>query len=204
METRNETATTTTSPKPTRTPAPMNGVDTPALFATIGAVRGQPELAQFVFRATNRWQQGTHSRTRIESFHGAGGTHAHRREFTYDADHPQVLVGRDQGPTPVEFLLHALASCLTAGIGNIAAARGVTLYEVESIVEGDIDLRGTLGLSGEVRNGYRQLRVSFRVKGDAPAEKLRNIVEQSRARSAVYDVLTNGVPVAVAITVHGG
>ena len=110
----------------------MNGVDTPTLFATIGAVKGQPELGSFQFRATNRWQQGTHSRTRIEGFHGAGGEHAHAREFTYDADHPAVLVGRDQGPTPVEFLLHAIAACLTAGIGNIASARGVTLYEVES------------------------------------------------------------------------
>ncbi|WP_242342048.1 OsmC family protein [Anaeromyxobacter terrae] len=189
----------TTTKRPARTPVPMNGVDTPTLFATIGAVKGQPELGSFQFRATNRWQQGTHSRTRIEGFSGAGGEHAHAREFSYDADHPAVLVGRDQGPTPVEFLLHALASCLTAGIGNIAAARGVTLYEVESTVEGDIDLRGILGISTEVRNGYRQLRVSFRIKGDAPAEKLEEIVAQSRARSAVYDVLTNGVPVAVSV-----
>jgi uncharacterized OsmC-like protein len=197
-----QTATTQTAPtttKQARTPMPMNGVDTPTLFATIGAVKAQPELASFQFRATNRWQQGTHSRTRIEGFHGAGGEHDHAREFTYDADHPAVLVGRDQGPTPVEFLLHALAACLTAGIGNIAAARGVTLYEVESTVEGDIDLRGILGISGEVRNGYRQLRVSFRIKGDAPAEKLEEIVAQSRARSAVYDVLTNGVPVEMSV-----
>ncbi len=199
METMSTTAAAKSAKSP-RTPVPMNGVDTPALFATIGAVKAQPELAEFRFRATNRWQQGTHSRTRIEAFDGAGGTHAHLGEFTYDADHPQVLVGRDQGPTPVEFLLHALASCLTAGIGNIAAARGVTLYEVESTVEGDIDLSGILGISsGGVRNGYRQLRVSFKIKGDAPAEKLRAIVEQSRARSAVYDVLTNGVPVAIAV-----
>lgn len=196
-----ETTTTTPKPsKPTRKVVPMNGVDTPTLFATLDAVKAQPALARFRFRATNRWQQGTHSRTRIESFSGAGGEHVHAREMTYDADHPQVLVGRDQGPTPVEFLLHALAACITAGIGNIASARGVTLYEVESTVEGDIDLRGIFGQSSEVRNGYEQLRLSFRIKGDAPAEKLAEIVEQSRARSAVYDVLTNGVPVA--ITVH--
>ncbi len=201
METTTTTGTTSAAgAKPARTAKPMNGIDTPRLFATIGAVRAQPELGAFTFRATNRWQQGTHSRTRIEAFDGAGGTHAHEREFSYDADHPQVLVGRDQGPTPVEFLLHALASCLTAGIGNIAAARGVTLYEVESVVEGEIDLRGVLGISDEVRNGYRRLRVGFKVKGDASPQKLREIVEQSRARSAVYDVLTNGVPVE--ITVH--
>jgi uncharacterized OsmC-like protein len=195
-----ETMTTSPKPsKPTRKVVPMNGVDTPTLFATLDVVKGQPELAKFQFRATNRWQQGTHSRTRIESFSGAGGEHAHAREMTYDADHPQVLVGRDQGPTPVEFLLHALASCITAGIGNIAAARGVTLYEVESTVEGDIDLRGVFGHSSEVRNGYQQLRLSFKIKGDAPAEKLAEIVEQSRSRSAVYDVLTNGVPVAISV-----
>jgi uncharacterized OsmC-like protein len=199
METTATTKTAPTASKPARTPMPMNGVDTPALFATINAVKGQPELARFQFRATNRWQQGTHSRTHIEGFHGAGGEHEHAREMSYDADHPAVLVGRDQGPTPVEFLLHAIAACLTAGIGTIAAARGVTLYEVESTVEGDIDLRGILGLSREVRNGYRQLRVSFKIKGDAPAEKLEEIVAQSRARSAVYDVLTNGVPVEVAV-----
>ncbi|HVI73952.1 MAG TPA: OsmC family protein [Anaeromyxobacteraceae bacterium] len=193
------TTSATQTAKQPRKPIPLNGVDTPALFATIGAVKAQPELAGFTFRATNRWQKGTHSRTRFESFDGAGGTHAHQREFAYDADHPQVLVGRDQGPTPVEFLLHAIASCLTAGIANIAAARGVTLHEVESTVEGNIDLRGILGLSDEVRNGYRDIRVSFKIKGDASEQKLREIVEQSRARSAVYDVLTNGVQVAIAV-----
>jgi len=183
-------------------PEPRNGVDTPTLLATINAVGAQPELAQFRFRAVNRWQQGTHSRTRIHSFYGAGGEQMHEREFTYDADHPTVLVGRDQAPTPVEFLLHALASCLTAGIGNIAAARGVTLHEVESTLEGDIDLQGILGLSDRVRNGYRSIRATFTIKGDAPAEKLAQIVEQSRKRSAVYDVLTNGVPVE--LMVHAG
>jgi len=183
-------------------PEPRNGVDTPVLFATINAVGAQPELAKFKFRATNRWQQGTHSRTRIQSFYGAGSEQMHEREFAFDADHPAVLVGRDQAPTPVEFLLHALASCITAGIGNIAAARGVTLYEVEAMVEGDIDLQGILGLSDEVRNGYQGLRVNFKIKGDAPKEKLEQLVEQSRRRSAVYDVLTTGVPVS--ITVNAG
>jgi len=180
---------------------PLNGVDTPNLFATINVVRSQPELGAFQFRAKNRWVKGTHSQTRIESFSGAGGEHTHARAFDYDADHPAVLVGADNAPTPVEFLLHGLASCLTAGLANIAAARGVTLTEVESTVEGDIDLRGILGLSDEVRNGYRAIRVHFRISGDAPAEKLEQIVEQSRARSAVYDVLTNGVPVDITVAV---
>jgi uncharacterized OsmC-like protein len=179
---------------------PMNGVDTPTLFATINAVGQQPELATFQFRASNQWVGGTHSTSRIQSFSGAGGEQAHAREFKFDADHPAVLVGKDEGPTPVEFLLHALASCLTAGIANIAAARGVRLSEVSSEVEGDIDLRGILGLSQEVRNGYRNVRVNFTIKGDAPPETLRAIVEQSRARSAVFDVLTNGVPVTIGVT----
>jgi len=191
------TTATATPQKPM--PPPRNGIDTPTLLSTINAVGAQPELAKFQFRAENRWQTGTHSRTRIHSFSGAGGEQAHVKEYTYDADHPQVLVGKDQAPTPVEFLLHALAACLTAGIGNIAAARGVTLTEVESRVEGDIDLRGILGLSDKVRNGYQQLRVNFTIKGDAPPAVLEKIVEQSRKRSAVYDVLTNGVPVMVSV-----
>jgi uncharacterized OsmC-like protein len=178
---------------------PRNGVDVPNLFATIGVVRDQPELAKFRFRATNRWVAGTHSRTTIEQFSGAGGDHSHTQTFTYDADHPTVLVGLDQAPTPVEFLLHALGSCLMAGIANIAAARGVTLSSVEASIEGDIDLRGILGISNEVRNGYQQLRVEFHIDGDASPEVLREIVEQSRDRSAVYDVLTHGVDVSVTV-----
>ncbi len=188
-----------TNMKEKKMPGPRNGVDTPTLFATINAVAAQPELARFQFRATNRWQQGTHSRTRIQSFYGAGEERMHERETVCDADHPEVLVGRDQGPLPVEYLLHALASCLMAGIGNIAAARGITLYEVESTVEGDIDLQGLLGLSDKVRNGYQGIRMNFKIKGDAPAEKLRQVIEQSRNRSAVYDVLTNGVPVSITV-----
>jgi len=179
--------------------APRNGVDTPTLFATIDAVKGQPELAKFQFRVSNRWVNGTNSRSRIESFSGAGGDHAHKRAYEFDADHPAVLVGADEGPTPVEFLLHGLAACITAGIANVAAARGVTLTEVSSRIEGDINLLGLLGLSKEVRNGYQKIRATFDVKGDAPAEKLREIVAQSQARSAVFDVLTKGVPVEIAV-----
>ncbi|HVS01645.1 MAG TPA: OsmC family protein [Thermoanaerobaculia bacterium] len=178
-----------------QTPIARNGVDVPTLFATLDAVKGQPEIAKFQFRAQNRWQTGTHSRTTLHGYYGAGQEMTHRQAYTYDADHPPVLVGADNGPTPVEFLLHALAACLTAGLINIAAARGVDLTEVESTVEGDIDLLGIFGMSDEVRNGYQGIRASFRIRGDAPEEVLRGLVEQSRARSAVYDVITNGVPV---------
>jgi uncharacterized OsmC-like protein len=178
---------------------PLNGVDTPTLFATLNAVKAAPDLAKFRFRARNRWIEGTHSESTIDWFSGAGGEHTHALNFRYTADHPAVLVGADRGPTPVEFLLHALASCITAGIGNIAAARGVTLTSVTSTIEGNINLLGILGLSNDVRNGYERIRATFTIKGDAPAEKLREIVEQSRARSAVFDVLTNGVPIELTI-----
>src|SRR5262249_42604708 len=145
------------------------------------------------------WIDGTHSRSAIDGFFGVGEERSHTRTFSFDADHPAVLVGRDNGPTPVEFVLHALASCLTAGLANIAAARGIRLTEVRSTVSGDIDLNGILGLNPAVRNGYQGITVKFTVKGDAPAEKLRALVEQSRARSAVYDVITNGVPVSVEV-----
>ena len=192
--------TVTTEPKAARpVPAPRNGVDTPTLFATIGVVADKPELAKFQFRANGSWINGTHSRVTMSGFSGAGGEHNHVADYTADADHPVVLTGTDQGPTPVEYLLTALSACITAGIANIAAARGVTLEEVESAVEGDIDLRGILGLSDEVRNGYEGIRINFRIRGDAPPEKLREVVEQSRSRSAVFDVLTKGVPVSFSI-----
>ena len=176
-----------------------NGVDTASLFATLDAVKQAPEAAKFQFRAHNQWLSGTHSRGTIADYFGVGEERSHERTFVFDADHPAVLVGRDQGPTPVEFVLHALAACLTAGLANIAAARRVKLTEVRSTVTGDIDLNGILGLKPQVRNGYERITVRFSIKGDAPAEKLREIVEQSRARSAVYDVVTNGVPVTIEV-----
>ena len=176
-----------------------NGVDTAALFATLDAVKAAPQAAQFQFRATNTWVSGTHSRGTIDDFYGAGANRTHERTFHFDADHPAVLVGRDNGPTPTEFVLHALAACLTAGLANIASARGIDLSEVTLTVIGDIDLRGILGLDPAVRNGYENIAVRFTVRGDAPAEELRALVEQSRARSAVLDVITNWVLVTVEV-----
>jgi uncharacterized OsmC-like protein len=176
-----------------------NGVDTTALFATLDAVKANPELAQFRFRASNTWVSGTHNKSSIDGFYGTGQDLAHEQAWTLDADHPAVLVGQDHGPTPVEYLLHALAACLTSGLANVAAARGVNLDEVTSTVEGDINLLGIFGLSDEVRNGFEHIKVSFRMSGDDP-DKLRKVVEQSRERSAVFDMLTNGVPVTVEVT----
>ena len=177
----------------------VNGVDTETLFATIGAVKQQPELARFQFRTMTEYVRGTHNRTTFCGFAGAGGEHEHRQEYTVDADHPAVLVGQDNGPTPAEHLLQALGACLTSGMANIAAARGIELGEVSCRVEGDIDLQGILGLSDEVRNGFEDIRVIFHVQGAAEAEQLASLVEQARARSAVYDVLTHGVPVSMSV-----
>ncbi len=176
-----------------------NGVDTATLFATLDAVKAAPAAAQFQFRATNEWLSGTHNRSTIDGYFGVGEERSHERTFHFDADHPAVLVGHDNGPTPVEYVLHALAACLTAGLANIAAARGVRLTEVRSTVVGDIDLNGILGLNPDVRNGYEKISVRFTVKGDAPAEVLKAIVEQSRARSAVFDVITNQVPITIEV-----
>ncbi|HSM44855.1 MAG TPA: OsmC family protein [Acidimicrobiia bacterium] len=183
----------------TRTTMPLNGVDVPTLFATLDVVKATPPAAEFQFRASNRWHSGTHSRSSIHGFFGAGDEQTHKTVYELDADHPEVLVGGDNGPTPVEFLLHAIAACITAGIGNIASARGIELHKVESWVEGDINLNGILGFDDSVRNGFRQLRVRFEIEGDAPRDVLEGIVAQSIARSAVYDVLTNGVPVDIEV-----
>jgi uncharacterized OsmC-like protein len=178
-----------------------NGVDVGTLFATIDAVKDDPDLARFQFRASNTWVSGTRNRSAIRGFFGAKQEMQHKQVTTLDADHPAVLVGEDNAPTPVEYLLHAIAACLTAGLANIAAARGVDLRRVTSTVEGDIDLLGILGLSdGSVRNGYEQIKVSFHIDGDADEHTLRGLVEQSRSRSAVYDVLANPTPVAIDVT----
>jgi uncharacterized OsmC-like protein len=189
--------TTIEAPAAKKTPVPMNGVNTPALFATIDVVRNQPQLGAFQFRATGEWLSGTHMRTMMSDFSGAGGEHTHATTHTAEADHPAVLCGEDRGPTPVEYILHALAACLTAGIANIASARGVKLESVHSSLEGDMDLRGILGLSKDVRNGFSGVGVTFTVKGDAPDAKLQEIVQQACARSAVLDILSNGIPISI-------
>jgi uncharacterized OsmC-like protein len=181
----------------TETPR-RNGVDVATLFATLDAVKDQKEIARFQFRASNTWVSGTHNRSQLSGFYGAMQELQHKQVTTLDADHPAVLVGQDNGPTPIEFVLHAIAACLTSGLANIAAARRVDLHKVTSTVEGDIDLLGLLGLSdGTVRNGYQQIRITFHIEGDADDATLRGLVEQSRRRSAVYDVLTNPTPIVI-------
>jgi uncharacterized OsmC-like protein len=177
-----------------------NGVDTDKMFATLDLIKTQPELAKFQFRATNRWIDGAHNRSTIKEFHAAGGEDTTRTAaFELDAGEPAILLGADTGPNPAEYLLHALAACLTTSIVYVAAARKVELTSVESTLTGDMDVRGALGVDDEPRNGFERIGVSFRVTGNASEEKLREVVDRARRRSAVYDMVTNGVPVAVEV-----
>jgi uncharacterized OsmC-like protein len=177
----------------------LNGVDTARLFTTIDAVRQHPDIGRFQFRVVNDWVSGTHSQGRFPGFSGAGQEHVHATRTVVDADHPAVLVGTDLGPTPAELLLNALGACLMAGLGNIAAARGIALRRVRCRVEGDIDLQGILGIDPTVRNGFQAVRAVFEVDGDADAATLNSLLAQSRARSAVFDVLTAGTAVTVEV-----
>ena len=183
-------------------PRIINGVNVDQLFGTLDAVKEQPSLATFQFRAQNRWIDGAHNQSTIQDFYGAGQEDESRSEaFVIDAGEPAILVGNDTGPNPAELLLHAIAACLTTSLVYAASARGVNLTSVESTVEGDLDALGALGLNDEVRNGFQQIRVSFRVAGDATDEQLRAIVDNAQRRSVVFDSITNGVPVAVDVTI---
>jgi uncharacterized OsmC-like protein len=179
-----------------------NGVDTQQMYGTLDAIKAQPELGRFEFRARNEWIAGAHNRSTIQGFYGAGQEDASRTQaFVVDAGEPAVLLGTDTGANPVEYLLHALAACLTTSIVYVAAARKVRLTSVESTLVGEMDVRGALGVSDEVRNGFERIGITFRVTGEAPDEKLREVVERAQARSAVFDMVTNGVRVDLEVAV---
>ena len=184
----------------TESPTLPNGVNVEALLGAREQFKTDTSLTQFKWRARNEWINGTHSRTVIDDFSGAGGEQAHRAPVSHDADHPEIFAAEDNGSTPVEFVLHALASCLTGGVASVAANRGVTLNSVASTIEGDMDLQGILGMDRNVRNGYSVIRVNFEIDADADAETVEAIVAQSQKRSAVYDVLTGNVPVEINVT----
>jgi uncharacterized OsmC-like protein len=178
----------------------VNGVSISQLGDTINAINENPGLARFQFRARNGWIDGGHNRSQIKDFYGAGQEDASRSEpFVLDADEPLVLLGGDQGANPVEFVLHALAACLTTSMVYHAALRGIVIQEVESTLEGDIDLRGSLGLTDEVRKGYQNIRVNFRVKADADAEALKELTKYS----PVLDIVSNPVPVTIEVEKTG-
>ncbi|MBJ7330112.1 MAG: OsmC family protein [Solirubrobacteraceae bacterium] len=175
-----------------------NGVDTATMFGTLDLLGEQPELGRFVFRAANEWVDGAHNRSEIRGFYAAGGEDATRDHgWTLDAGEPAILLGSDTGPNPAEHLLHALAACLTTTLVFVAAARKVELTRVCSHLEGEMDVRGCLGVDEGPRNGFERIRARFEIEGDAPAEKLDEILERAQARSAVFDMVTNGVTVEV-------
>ena len=174
----------------------MNGISTEELEKTVENVREHPELGKCRFRAHNEWLDGGNNHVRVKDFYAAGQEITSRREaFDFDADEPPLLLGHDRGANPVEYLLTALSSCMTTSIVYHAAANGIKIEELESDFEGDLDLQGFLGLSDKIRPGYQQIRATFRVKCDAPAEKL----EEFTKFSPVYDVVSKSVPVVVKI-----
>ncbi|MFI6321970.1 OsmC family protein [Nonomuraea sp. NPDC050556] len=174
-----------------------NGIDTATLQATVDAVRSRPSLARFRFRVRNRWVSGSRSQGWITEFFGAGQEHLHRRgDMVLHADQPAVLVGGDEAPAPIEHLLNALAACLTSSLVQAAAREGISLTAVESAVECDVDLLASMGLP---RGATPKIRVMMRVKGEAAAAELEALVDGSRNASPVYDIITNGVPVTIAI-----
>jgi uncharacterized OsmC-like protein len=178
----------------------LNGVNVEQLMQTINLIKDDPSLASFQFRARNQWLNGGHNRTTIQGFYGAGQEDTTRTQaFTMDNDEPTLLLGNDQAPNPTEALFHALAGCLTTSLVYHAAARGIQLEEVESRLEGNLDLRGFLGMSDQVRNGYDQIRVAFKIKGDATPEQLQELCELAKQRSPVFDMVSNPVPIAVTV-----
>jgi uncharacterized OsmC-like protein len=176
----------------------VNGVRVDRLFDTVHAIKDAPDLARFQFRGENRWVNGAHNRTTIQEFYGAGQEDTSRSEpYVFDADEPPVLLGENQGANPVEYALTALAGCLTTSLVYHAAARGIELEEVESRLEGDLDLHGFLGMSDAVRNGFEKIRVTFRIKADLPEETLDELCQLAQKRSPVFDIVSNPVPVTV-------
>jgi len=175
----------------------VNGVNVDNLFKTVVAVKGNPTIAKFNFRAKNRWINGGNNKTTVNEFYGACQTHSRSKPFEYVKDEPPVLLGNDQGANPVEYALAALAGCLTTSLIYHAAAQGVKIDEVESTLKGDLDLQGFLGLSEKIRNGYEHIDVTFKIKADASEEKLRELVELAQKRSPVFDIISNPTPVHV-------
>lgn len=173
----------------------INGVPTAKLFGTIAKLTEQPELAAFRFTARNEWVEGTASTSTVHEWHGAGADHVHAEVFTATADHPTL--GHGHGPTPQEFVLHALAACLTAGVATGAAARGIELHRVTSTVTGEIDVRGVLGIDGDVRTGFSSVDVAFDIDADADDDQVDALIAAAGKYSAVFDMLAN--PTAVAI-----
>jgi len=184
----------TTSETPTD-----NGVNVQALLDARTALTDAPEAAQFTWRASNQWVRGTHSRSDVTGFFGLGDEQQHRTAFSFDADHPEVFASEDHGPTPVEYVLVGLASCLTAGVAAVAQNRGIQLNSVQATIEGDMDILGILGADPDVRNGFSGIKIRYEIDADATPDEIEALVAQSQKRSAVFDVVTNPTSVTVQV-----
>ena len=177
-----------------------NGVNVQALLDAREVLKGAPEAAQFTWRASCKWQTGTHSTTNVGGFFGLGQEQQHKTETSFSADHPEIFASEDKGITPIEYVLVGLASCLTAGVAAVAQNRGIQLRSVESKLEGKMDIRGILGVDSDVRNGYDDIKVTFKIDADASKKEIEALVAQSQKRSAVYDILTNPPAETVAVS----
>jgi uncharacterized OsmC-like protein len=177
-----------------------NGVNVTALLGAREALEKAPEAAQFKWRASCEWLNGTHSRSAIGNFFGLGAEQSRSKTFTVEADHPNVFASEDNAPTPVEIVLSGLASCLTAGVAAVAQRRGIQLESVKATLEADMDIQGILGIDDDVRNGFGAIRVHFDIHADASEDDIKALVAQSQKRSAVFDIITN--PSSVFVTVN--
>jgi uncharacterized OsmC-like protein len=176
-----------------------NGVNVEALIGARNALSEAPEAAKFKWRATCDWVRGTHSRTTVQNFYGLGAEQPRPKAFHYDADHPELFAAEDKGATPVEYVLVALASCLTAGIASVAQNRQIQLRSIKATLEAGMDMQGILGIDSEVRNGFDGIRVTFYIDADATRADIAALVAQSQRRSAVFDVITNPTNVSVGV-----
>jgi uncharacterized OsmC-like protein len=176
-----------------------NGVNVDALLAARAALKEAPQAAKFTWRASCKWNNGTHSSTNVRGFFGLGAEQQHKTEFSFSADHPEIFASEDLGITPVEYVLVGLASCLTAGVAAVAQNRGIQLRSVEARLEGSMDIQGILGIDSDVRNGYDDVKVTFHIDADASKKDIEALVAQSQKRSAVYDIITNPTNVSVEV-----
>ena len=176
-----------------------NGVNVQALLDARVALSEAPEAANFQWRATCEWRNGTHSHSSVEGYFGLGEEHKHKRTFTFDADHPEVFASEDIGAAPVEYVLVGLASCLTAGIAAVAQNRNIQLRSVSATLEGGMDIRGILGMDSDIRNGFDGIKVTYNIDADASPEDIKALVAQSQKRSAVYDIVTNPTNITVEV-----
>lgn len=176
-----------------------NGVNVQALLDAREALTGAPQAAQFKWRASCKWVNGTHSESKVKSFFGLGEEQSHKTEFSFDADHPELFASEDNGISPVEYVLVGLASCLTAGIAAVAQNREIQLKSVQATLEGDMDVRGILGIDSDVRNGFSNIKVTYNIDADASPDDIKALVAQSQKRSAVYDIITNPTNVKVEV-----